>query len=223
MKPSDERARVLTREDPDEVEVHIDAAPIIWPAEGTIRAGEGSNRTFEDFSGAQWGDVDEIIEIEAEALRDCMRDAPAPDVFWDRAHDHADDLYADYGITLDFGLAAAVLALNAARCPTRMSCNGHGREPAYIDFWTRPERAPLLAEAARAAGVGLCNCEEGGMVVYSDEADGLHRFAAELRARSGAFRRVHAPRRTRAAGRPRRRSGADDSPRQLELALATRT
>ncbi len=218
---SDEIAQpaVLLRHEPDEVEVTIDPAPIEWPAEGVLRAGEDSNRSFADFGGAQWRDVDEILEVEGEALRECVEGDPDPDTFWERAGDHADDLYESHGLVLDFGVAGAVFALNAARCPTRMSCNGHGREPAYVDFWTRPERAPLLADAAKAAGVGLCNCVGGGMVVYSDLAEGLHRFAVEIRRRSALFRKVRSPRRAR-VGRPSGTRSERAAVRQLQLPLA---
>ena len=45
-------------------------------------------------------------------------------------------------------------------------------------------RVPLRCDAARAAGVGLCNNNDGTIEVFSQsfDLDGLFRFAGKLRA-----------------------------------------
>src|SRR5260370_11249139 len=62
---------------------------------------------------------------------------------------------AESAYSLDFGTASATLVLNAAGCPTIMACSGHQTGYPYMPFWLPIVNLPLLAEAAREAGIGL--------------------------------------------------------------------
>jgi hypothetical protein len=120
-----------------------------------------------------------MIAVEQELLASCLTQTGDKDEFdelWERASNAFELPYeledfpgcfeAAYG--LDFGTAAATLALNAAGCPTIMSCNGHGRSEPYVGFWLPVAKLALLEEAAAAAGVGLGNSINGAVAVYSD-------------------------------------------------------
>lgn len=207
--------------EPAELVVEIDAGPIIWPPEGAVQAGLDCNRTYANFTEATWGDVDEVLPFETGIILDAIARSSYERSYWDCLDDR-DDEFFDLGYGVEIGVLAASLALNAAKCPTFMSCNGHGSYCADIDFWTRPHRAEILAEAALEAGVGLGNCDGGAMKVYSDDALGLIRFAMELRGRSSALRRArgrslrHARPRASSAGsrtnRDRKQLGLFDFP-----------
>lgn len=169
------------------VSVEVNPDLLQWP-EDVIDAGNAENRSFADFSDATWADTDLAIDAEADRLERCLAKATAPGEYWAAVDDLDDEMYEDFdNAGLEFGVGATVFALNAAQCPTCISCNGHGREAAWVDFWTTPDRVPLLCDLAKRAGVGLNNNEGGTLVVYSDEADGLLRFAKELRANAHAF------------------------------------
>ncbi|MCA9610313.1 MAG: hypothetical protein KC619_32180 [Myxococcales bacterium] len=184
-----EPPRFLLLREPQELAVEIDIGPISWPTEGVVRAGEDSNRTYANFTSATWGDVDHVLPIERALILEAISMAGGERSFWDCLDDHDDDFF-EVGHGAEPCVLSAILALNAARCPTFMSCNGHGEHCAEVDFWTRPHLAHLLADAAHAARVGLGNCTDGAMKVYSDRALGLVDFAQEVRSRSSSFRQA---------------------------------
>ncbi len=128
---------------------------------------------------------------------DAARDADDFGVLWERASEGFELPYelddfpdaAESAYALDFGTAAAMLALNAAGCPTIMACSHQTGYP-YIAFWLPVTKLSLLEEAAKEARIGLGNAIEGAVEVYSDAPDRLLRFAVEMRSRSAAFRRI---------------------------------
>lgn len=181
------------------ISIEVDPKYLYWPSNGVTRAGEGSNRTFVNLSGAPWSNVDELLPFESELIARCVSTATNPDEFWDHLRNCEDEMLEEmweFRPGLDVCVVSATLALNAAGCPTCISCSGHGRDVAFVDFWARAWAVPILCESAAAALVGLANNEEGTLAVYTDEADGLIRFARELRSRSAVFRssRVPSPR-----------------------------
>lgn len=159
--------------------------------------GYDNNRNYMNLRGARWRDVDRLIDVEEQLMTPCLTEATDQESFnqlWARARegfDLPDELedaptIAESAYALDFGTAAATLALNAAGCPTIISCNGHGRWEPYVGFWLPIAKLALLQEAAAAAGIGLGNSINGAVAAYSATPDGLLRFAKELRRRSSS-------------------------------------
>ncbi len=124
------------------------------------------------------------MSIEEEMLERCLLNDPGEEELWERLDACQDEFleeYADFDTGLDLMVITATLALNAAGCPTRMSCNGHGRQLAYVDFWIRSPNVARVCGAANRSGIGLCNCDSGGLIAETDEPMGFLRFARELR------------------------------------------
>src|SRR6266542_3544997 len=184
-----------------EVAIRVDLSQVLWPSNPT-QYGHDNNRNYINLRGARWRDVDRMIAVEGELLGPCLAEVRDDkyDELWEQAsnafelqyevEDFPDCFEAAYG--LDFGTAAATLALNAAGCPTIMSCNGHGRSESYVGFWLPTAELALLEQAAASARAGLGNSINGAVAVYSEMLDGLLRFAIAMRARSAAFRRIRA-------------------------------
>jgi hypothetical protein len=162
--------------------ISLDTSNIKWP--GTPTAATILNHEFHDFRGLSWGEVDEIVQVEYDALERCAQAERPP---WDVDDELYDEL-VENGFPTDLGVAAASCALSAGDCLTISSCNGDGQDCAYVMFWLRPDFAATVLDAARAAEVGLENGDlpqYGYVVVYSYELFGLFRFALELRRRVG--------------------------------------
>ena len=193
-----EPSRFLLLREPQELAVESRHRAHLVATEGVVRGGTDSNRTYANFTSATWGDVDHVLPMERALILDAISMAGDERSFWDCLDDHDDDFF-EVGHGVEPCVLSAILALNAARCPTFMSCNGHGEHCAEVDFWTRPHLAHLLADAAHAARVGLGNCTDGAMKVYSDRALGLVDFAQEVRSRSSIFRQARGPRRRTAS------------------------
>lgn len=200
-----------------EITVGVDLEQVIWPA-SAVQYGYDNNRSYINFRNARWRDVDQLIATEQRLLARCLTDAEDAEDFellWERAGeafeppDEQDDFpdLAESAYSLDFGTAAATLALNAAGCPTIMACSGHQTGYPYIAFWLPVVKLPLLEEAAREAGIGLGNAINGAVEVYSDAPDGLLRFAMAMRRRSAGFRQLRSERRV--SRRERRRFRRD--------------
>jgi hypothetical protein len=190
--------------------VDVDPELLEWPPEGAPAASAGSNRTYSDLRYIGWRDVDAAISMEESLLENEAEPSDG-----ERNDDSDEDAFFDeFGVTLDVGVASATFALNAAKCATSMSCSGHGRHAAYVQFWSRPAKVPLIVDAAKCAGVGLVNHDGGGLEVFTEDPCGMLRFARELRARSGRLRQARAA----SAPRPARRAVAATSP-QTSLPL----
>jgi hypothetical protein len=164
--------------------VEVDEGLLQRPREGVGNA--SCHRSWVDLRRTRWREVDAALALERLLLEGAVRSGD----LWHFFEEHRDDVFEVVGVDLDIGTISATLALNAARCATSMSCIGHGRHLAYVQFWARVPKVSLLAEAAKNARVGFCNHDGGGIEVYSNELEGLHRFAEEVRVRSAALRKA---------------------------------
>ena len=97
------------------------------------------------------------------------------------------DSLLDLGLTyLDLGVASVVYALYAFKCFPVTSCRGHpegsGESHPLVVFFPRHEVASSVVDAAKEAGVGMCNVEveAGGLMVYGRSIVDMRRFASGL-------------------------------------------
>jgi hypothetical protein len=186
-----------------EVRVQIDTGDLGWPGFGVDSYARSNCRTYENLTRARWRDVDAAVAIEDRLIGQCVDLASNGEEFADMFKD-AESTFGELGdfdhddffeyAFLDLGVASATLALNAAGCPTLTSCNGHYTGYPWIGFLCRPDKLPLVHEAANLAQVGLINADDGTVEAFSDRPDGLLAFAKELRRRSAQFRRIRSRR-----------------------------
>ena len=94
---------------------------------------------------------------------------------------------------IDAGVAAAVVALNAAGCVTTASCRGHpgryagaGRDFPRVRFMADRFRATAVRDAAEAAGCAF-GVEPPMLEVFARTVTDMHAFAANILAARVVF------------------------------------
>lgn len=183
------------------IRLAIDPTRMSTPPKGreiasAVRGGQ-FNLEYVDLSKITWSETDEAIEQEKEILKGSMTKAGDKDQLIEFLRVADEEFYRDDfegSSAFDLGARSALLALNAAGCPTFASCGGHdyltGSDNPYVAFFADQRHAEIVMEVAGAVGVGLCPTDLGGIEVFSDRLDGLFDFAVELRRRAEDFDRL---------------------------------
>jgi hypothetical protein len=171
-----------------------------WPAPGAAGAegmdsGFGGNRAYSDLRSFGWRDARRVLDKE-QALIARISASDDPEGEYDEI---ADELYEDdeglYG--LDLGVAAAVVALSAARCIPFSSCNGGAFGEGHLElyplvaFYARTAHLEALLAAAEDAGCGLENGSNGCLVIFAGNIESLQSFAAGMIKRAPVLRGLH--------------------------------
>lgn len=152
------------------------------------------NREYEPgMMASTWDDAAEALEVEQNRL--VLSSTVTNDNQVETELDgDLDDWEAIALGGLDVGVAAAVMALNAAGCVTSTSCRGHpavagdGRGYPRIRFFADPSRASIVLEAALASGCGMEVDGEGVGLLYAPSIAETIAFAAEIIGRRDLFR-----------------------------------
>lgn len=176
---------------------NVEVEKLGWPAPGAAGAegmdsGFGGNRAYNDLRSFGWREARRVLDKEL-ALITRISASDDPEVEYDEIND---DFYEDdeglYG--LDLGVAAAVVALSAARCIPFSSCNGgafgggHLELHPLVAFYARPAHLETLLSAADEAGCGLENGSNGCLVIFAGSIEALRTFAAGMISRSSILR-----------------------------------
>lgn len=153
------------------------------------------NREYEPgFMEASWDDASEALAVELGRLAVASATSRDGD-FEDALEGELEDWEAMAVAGLDVGVAAAVMALNAAGCLTSTSCRGHpgmaggGRNIPRIRFFAEPTRGSLVVESAVASGCGFEVDADGVGLIYAPSIEGTIALAEELLARRERFAR----------------------------------
>jgi len=148
------------------------------------RQGLPANQLYVDLRGFRRIDLDAVLEEE----RAGYRDLEAAD-FADDAVDEVDRRQATQSVVrvVDYGVAAAVVALSALGCVPITSCRGnslgskrHEHPAPMITFYARRIYLPAIMAAVEAADVSITN-NEAKLEIYTDDLRNMHRFADALR------------------------------------------
>lgn len=156
-----------------------------WPGSGEA-ANErnlGCNRSYIDLRGLTWNDAQRVLELETD-LVERIEAAADPDEEYRKIED---ELYEDdeglFG--LDVGVAAATVALCAAKCVTCSSCNAgayggtHHESYPVVAFFAKREHVEPLLKCAAEAGIGLEN-GDGMVVAFASDIRNMRSFASAL-------------------------------------------
>jgi hypothetical protein len=177
-----------------EIERNVITEHLGWPEPGAAStdSGLGLNRCYADLRRLPWSEAKRVYAREEELVaRIAASDDPEEEyeIIEDELYEDPEGIYA-----LDIGLASTVVALSAARCVPFSSCNagafGGSHHELYpvVAFYGRPEMLVLLLECAEVSGVGLCNENGGGLVVYAADIRHMRAFAHALIQRRAASR-----------------------------------
>lgn len=169
-----------------------------WPAPGDASAdsGLGCNRLYIDLRRLTWTEAKRVLALERQLIRKVESHANPIELEEFVAEELSaigDSLYG-----LDVGVAAAVVALSAARCIPFNSCNGgafgghHQEVYPLVAFYTRNRSVDLIISAAEEANIGLYG--QQFLVAYADDVRKLMDFSERLIKRSGSFRLLRDPR-----------------------------
>jgi hypothetical protein len=130
------------------------------------------NRMYEpELRHATWQDASRALQVERDRLAVASA-AGAEREFESLFDGDLEDWEMIETFGLDLGVAAAVLALNAAGCLTSSSCRGHdgyvgdhGRP--WIRVYADPARGSLVAAAAKRSGCGFAIDGAGVALLYA--------------------------------------------------------
>ena len=133
------------------------------PSGREVRSGYlDGNREFEPaITESDWNDAVEALEVEAARIAAAGAGAATPAAFEELADGDLEDWEMIAVQWLDVGVAAAVMALNAAGCLTSTSCRGHqglasaDRDYPRIRVYAERAHGSLVRDAAIATGCGL--------------------------------------------------------------------
>jgi len=185
-----------------EIERNVVTEDLGWPEPGAAStdSGLGSNRCYVDLRRLPWSEAKRVYACEEELIARIEASGDMEkeyEILEDELSEDPDRIYA-----LDIGIASTVVALSAARCVPFSSCNagalGGSHHELYpvVAFYGRPEMLVLLLECAEVSGVGLCNENGGGLVVFSTDIRHMRAFAHTLIQRRVAFRALRFSRQT---------------------------
>ena len=164
----------------------IDAKQLGWVAgrRAETRSNFPANFQYVDLRGFSVEDVDRAVDEELEAYAYLEVNG-----FSQQAIDAVDRGWASSLIApmLDFGVAAAVVALSALGCVPVTSCRGptlglrpHSQPAPMIVFYARRAHVAPLIEAVSEADCQAVN-NHAKAEIYSDDVRKMHRFALALR------------------------------------------
>jgi hypothetical protein len=150
------------------------------------------NREYESgFMQASWQEAAEALEIEQDRLARASF-ASEREEFEDLLDGELEDWEAMATGGLDVGIAAAVLALNAAGCLTSSSCRGHYWQEGdavrpWISVYSDPARRALIAQCAAQTGCGFAIDELGAALIFAPSIAEMIAFATALADRREEF------------------------------------
>lgn len=164
----------------------VDPRKLGWIEErrASSRRGLPANQAYVDLRGFQLVDLDAVITEEKAGYRELEAAG-----FSQAAIDAIDARQAGQSILriVDFGVAAAVIALSALGCVPITSCRGnslgsrrHEHPAPMITFYARRLHLPALMEAVVEADIQIVN-NEAKLEIYTDDLRKMHRFAEALR------------------------------------------
>jgi hypothetical protein len=148
------------------------------------RQGLPANQTYVDLRGFRRIDLDAVLEEETAGWRELEAAGYAQ-----QSIDAIDRRQASRSVVriVDFGVAAAVVALSALGCVPITSCRGnslgarrHEHPAPMITFYSRRMHLPAILEAAAAADAYLAN-NEAKIELYAEDLRKMHAFALALR------------------------------------------
>jgi hypothetical protein len=148
------------------------------------RNGLPANQLYVDLRGFKRIDLDAVLEEERTGYQSL--EAVGYD---ERAIEEIDRKQATQSVIriVDFGVAAAVVALSALGCVPITSCRGnslgnkrHEHPAPMVTFYARRLHLPAIMEAVEAADLYITN-NEAKLEVYADDLRKMHRFAEALR------------------------------------------
>jgi hypothetical protein len=177
-----------------EIERNVVTKDLGWPEPGAASSdsGLGSNRCYVDLRRLPWSEAKRVYACEEELIASVEASGNLEkeyEILEDELSEDPERIYA-----LDIGIASTVVALSVARCVPFSSCNagafGGSHHELYpvVAFYGRPKMLVLLLECAEVFGVGLCNENGGGLVVYAADIRHMRAFAHALIQRRAAFR-----------------------------------
>lgn len=168
----------------------VDPAKLGWldGKRAETRSNFPANRDYVDLRGLSAADLDAVIAEERAGFAALQAagydDAAVAEV--DRAR-----RAAAVAPMLDFGIAAAVVALSALGCVPVTSCrgrslgaHGHAFPAPMATFYARRAHLPALMRAIEAADIYVVN-NSGKLEIYSDDVRRMLAFAETLRAEIG--------------------------------------
>jgi hypothetical protein len=156
-----------------------------WPGRGEAsnERNLGCNRAYVDLRGLTWNDAQRLFELET-SLIERIEAATDPD---EEREQIEEELYEDdeglFG--LDIGVAAATVALCAAKCITCSSCNAgayggsHHESYPVVAFFAKPQHVEPLLKCAEEAGIGLENVD-GMVIAFASDIRNMRSFAGAL-------------------------------------------
>lgn len=167
-----------------DVTIEIDARRLRWPEEDEANSdcNLAMNRAYSDLRGLAWSDVAAAIAAERDYIWRLAETGDPSREFVEIADERYES--DEYLHGLDLGVGAAVSALSAMGCVPASSCNGgvrretiHAEDFPLVAFFALPVSIPAIETAARSAGAGLYNGDEGELVLYADTIGKLVAFA----------------------------------------------
>jgi hypothetical protein len=164
----------------------IDLGRLGWIDErrASSRHGLPANRAYVDLRGFKRIDLDAVIEEEKAGYGD-LEAADSSQ----KAIDEIDTRQATTSIVriVDFGVAAAVVALSALGCVPITSCRGnslgrrlHEHPAPMTTFYARRLHLAALMDAVIEADISIVN-NDAKLEIYTDDLRKMHRFAEALR------------------------------------------
>jgi hypothetical protein len=164
----------------------VDPRRLGWidDSRAATRSGLPANQLYVDLRGFKRIDLDAVLEEERDGYQ--RLEAAGYD---DRAVEELDRKQATQSVIriVDFGVAAAVVALSALGAVPITSCRGnslgskrHEHPAPMITFYARRLHLPAIMEAVETADLYITN-NEAKLEVYADDLRKMHRFAEALR------------------------------------------
>jgi hypothetical protein len=148
------------------------------------RQGLPANQLYVDLRGFRRIDLDAVLEEERVGYQSL-----AAVGYDDDGIEEIDRKQATQSVVrvVDFGMAAAVVALSALGCVPITSCRGnslgskrHEHPAPMITFYARRIHLAAIMEAVEAADVYITN-NEAKLEIYADDVRKMNRFAEALR------------------------------------------
>lgn len=146
---------------------------------------DGNREYNPELMEASWDEAIEALEIETDRISAAASAATVYE-FDDLVDGELEDWQQNAVCGIDVGVAAVVMALNAAGCVTSTSCRGHpgfaspDRDYPRIRVFADPDRGAVLAQAASATGCGLDVDDRGVGLLWAPSVQEMVALAGEL-------------------------------------------
>jgi hypothetical protein len=173
------------------VPVNPELLRVVWIDEASSD-GVGDNHLYEDFSGIDWTDVQDVIEAETALVQEASQRSVSTDEFDRNVGEIMEEKYPDeddakgplsFFLGLDVGVMSAVAALSASGSISTTSCRGHiarGEAAPLVRFTTDELRLTQIMAAASSSGCGLVLDGDGMLQLYATSILSFITFAREL-------------------------------------------